>query len=331
MIAKARNLRVASAIAALCLAVVSADPALAQYPARPISLIVPFAAGGATDLSARNLSQHVAKLIGQPVVVVNRPGAAGVIGSEAVRKAEPDGYTLLLARVSAQAVGPAIEPTMTPYKWNDFTFISLLELNPTACVARANAPYKSLKELVAYMKSHPGKLNYSSSGRGSMPFMMAQLLFSLAELPPDIAVEVPYKSDNETVMAMLGGQVDFHCAGASALMPQVKDGKLRVLAVAMPQRWDQLPDVPTTREEGFAGLEKIVGWSALYGPPGLPTAVMSRWTEVMTELASDSGWIAGNQLFDGIPSVRSPSETERFALEQFTLYETLAKQIGIRK
>ena len=164
-----------------------------------------------------------------------------------------------------------------------------------------------------------------------MPYMMVQLLFSLAGLPSDIVGEVPYKSDAETVLGILGGQVDFHCAGASALMPEVKAAKLRVLAIATPERWDELPDAPTAREGGFAGLEKIVGWSALHGPPGLPAPIVSKWTEVMTKLASDSGWIAGKCSFDGIPSARSPTETDRFALEQFTLYETLGKQIGTTK
>ena len=322
-------LRRAAVVAASALALLTSHSALAQYPEKPITLIVPFSPGGATDLAGRNLAQHAGQLLGQTVIVLNRPGAAGIIGSEIVRKAAPDGYTLLLARVATHAVGPAIEPTVTPYKWNDFTFLSLLEMNPTMCVASISAPYKSLPELAAHLKQNPGKLNYSSSGQGSMPFMMTQLFLSLAGLPSDIAVNVPYKSDAESIIAMLGGQIDFHCAGASALLPQLKAGKVRGLVVAMPQRWEEVPDVPTAREVGFPDLEKVVGWSALYGPPGLPSAVVSKWAEVMKKLAANSSWIAANHSFGGIPSVRSPTETEHFAREQFELYQGLGKQLGI--
>lgn len=307
-----------------------ATQACALYPEKPISLVVPYSAGGATDLAGRNLAQYAGELIGQQIVVINRPGAAGTTGSQFVRNAPADGYTLLIARVGSQAVSPAIDPTV-PYKWNEFSFLSLLELNPTACVAPAGAPYKSLAELIDHLKKNPGKLNYSSSGQGTLPYMATQLLFSLAGVNPNAAVNVPYKSDADSVVAMLGGLVHFHCASATALIAQVKAQKLRGLAVSMPERMEEFPGVPTAREQGFPDLEKVVGWSALYGPQGLPPAVVTRWADVMKKVASHPGWIAGNRRFGGVPSVLSPADTEKFAREQFELYQALGKSLGIVK
>ncbi len=304
--------------------------AFAQYPDKPITLVVPYSAGGATDLAGRNLAQYAGEVLGQRIVVLNKPGAAGVLGSQFVRTSAPDGYTLLIARVGSQAVSPALDSSV-PYKWNEFSFLSLLELNPTACVSRADAPYKSLPELVDHLKRNPGKLNYSSSGDGTLPYMTTQLLFSLAGLDKNVAVNVPYKSDADSVVAMLGGLVHFHCASVTALIAQVKAGKLRGMAVSMPDRMDEFPGVPTAREQGFADLEKVVGWSALYGPQRLPAAVVEKWTETMKKVAVHPGWVEGNKRFGGIPAVRSPADTEKFAREQFELYEGLTKSLGLRK
>jgi tripartite-type tricarboxylate transporter receptor subunit TctC len=316
-------------VAALGCVLVSSS-AFAQYPDKAITLVVPYSAGGATDLAARNLAQYAGEVLNQRFVVLNKPGAAGVMGSQYVRTSAPDGYTLLLARVGSQAVSPALDSNV-PYRWNQFTFLSLLEITPTACVAPAGAPYKSLPELVSYIRSNPGKLNYSSSGEGTLPYMTTQLLLSLAGLNKDAAVNVPYKSDADSVVAMLGGIVHFHCASATALIPQVKTGKLRGLAVSMPQRMEEFPGVATAREQGFADLEKVVGWSALYGPEGLPAEVVETWAKAMVKVAAHPGWIEGNRKFGGVPAVRSPAETERFAREQYELYEQLGKSLHLRR
>jgi tripartite-type tricarboxylate transporter receptor subunit TctC len=142
---------------------------------------------------------------------------------------------------------------------------------------------------------------------------------------------VPYKSDADSVVAMLGGLVHFHCASATALIAQVKAGKLKGLAVSMPQRMEEFPGVPTAREQGFADLEKVVGWSALYGPQGLPAAVVAKWTQTMQKVAAQPGWIEGNRRFGGVPAVRSPADTEKYAREQFELYQGLVKTLGIGK
>jgi tripartite-type tricarboxylate transporter receptor subunit TctC len=142
--------------------------ASAQYPTKPIAFVIPFAAGGDSDLSGRNLAQHAPKYLGkQPIVAINRVGASGAIGSVAVKNASPDGYTLLIARIASHAILPAMD-TKTPYKWNEFTFLSLLELNPFVCIVKSDSPSKTMQDLVATIRKNPGKLNFSTSGIGTI-------------------------------------------------------------------------------------------------------------------------------------------------------------------
>ena len=165
---------------------------LAKYPTKPITLVAPYGPGGASDLASRTLAAVAPKYIGQPVVVVNRTGAGGVTGSTYVNKSKPDGYTLLLSRIGCQAVAPALNATI-PYKWDQFTFLGLLELNPFVYVVKADSPYKNLGDLLSAIKAEPGKLSYSTSGPLTLLNMGTQKLFSVADLKSDAATMVPYK------------------------------------------------------------------------------------------------------------------------------------------
>lgn len=301
------------------------------YPSRPITLIAAFAAGGESDLSARNLAQHVQKYLNnQPVVVMNRVGASGQIGSMAVRNAPADGYTLLAARIATHAILPAMD-SKTPYKWSDFTLISLLDLNPFVCVVQRDAPWKTMPELLDAMRKDPGKLNFSTSGVGTVQNLGVQYLFSVAGLPKDAAVGIHYKGGGEVTTSLLGGQVQFACNNLNTLLAHIKAGTFRALMVAMPERLKDLPDVPTARELGWPEMEKIVGWTALVGPPGLPKEVQDKWVEVMHKLAADPDWLAGNARLSGMPSVRSSAQTEKFMREQYEMYEKIAISLGVRQ
>jgi len=285
-----------SVVCALAAAIASAA-ACAQtgYPAKPITLIVAFAAGGDSDLSGRNLAQHAPKYLNnQPLVVMNRVGASGQIGSMATRTAPADGYTLLAARIASHAILPAME-SKTPYKWNDFTFISLLELNPYVCVVPRDAPWKSMTELVDTLRRQPGKLNFSTSGIGTVQNLGVQYLFSVAGLPRDAAVGIHYKGGGEVTTSLLGGQVQFACNNLTTIYPHIKAGVFRALMVTTPERLKDLPEVPTSRELGWPEMEKITGWTALIGPPGLPREVTERWVEVMQKLAHDPDWLGVRQ------------------------------------
>ena len=313
-------------------ALLVSSAALAQYPSKPITLVVPYSAGGDSDLAGRNLALVAQKYLnGTPIVVLNRVGASGTIGSKHVRDAAPDGYTLLVARIGSQAITPALDPKGTPYKWNDFTFLSVMELNPYVCVVKPDAPYKSMPELIDYIRKNPGKLNFASAGNGTVQHLGPVYLFSLLGLPTDSAVHVPYKGGGEATQALLGGQVQFICNNLTTMLSLIKAGNIKAIMVTTPERLKDLPDVPTSRELGWTGMEQITGWSALYGPPGMPKDIVERWVEVMQKLARDPDWLAGNAKIGGIPSVRSPGETEKFAREQYELYEKLGAATGLRK
>jgi len=301
------------------------------YPAKPITLIVAFAAGGDSDLSGRNLAHHAQKYLNnQPLVVVNRVGASGQIGSMATRTAPADGYTLLAARIGSHAILPAME-SKTPYKWNDFTMISLLELNPYVCVVPRDAPWKTMGELIDTLRKQPGKLNFSTSGVGTVQNLGVQYLFSVTGLPQDAAVGIHYKGGGEVTTSLLGGQVQFACNNLTTIAPHIKAGVFRALMVTTPERLKDLPEVPTARELGWPEMEKITGWTALIGPPGLPKEVTERWAEVMQKLAHDPDWLAGNVKLAGIPAIRPAAETEQFMREQYELYEKIAISLGVRQ
>jgi tripartite-type tricarboxylate transporter receptor subunit TctC len=292
--------------------------------------VVPFSAGGDADLAGRNLAAAAQQVLRQPVVVQNRVGASGAIGTAAVKEAAPDGYTLLVARVGSNAVLPALQPS-TPYKWNDFTFLGTLELNPFVCVVKADSPYRSLADLERALRANPGKLNYSSSGQGTILHLGTQLLLQSMKLPSDAAVHVAYKGGSDAALAVVSGDVQFGCGNLTSTIGLIKGGKLRALVTTTPQRVPDIADVPTAREAGHPQLEAIVGWSALLGPPNLPREVVQRWAETLKAVAADAQWKAGNDKFGGIPHVLAPAETERFVGEQFRVYQGLARQLGLEQ
>ena len=318
-------------IAASALLFVTALPALAQYPAKPVTIVSPFAAGGDSDLSARNLAQHVAKYMNnQPIVVINRVGASGSIGTGVVRNSAPDGYTLLVARIASHAILPAMD-TKTPYKYNDFTLLSLLETNPYTCVVKGDSPYKSMNELIDDIRKNPGKLNFSTSGIGTVQNLGVQYLMTLVGLTKDHAVGIHYKGGGEVTTSLLGGQVQFACNNLNTLVSHVKAGTFRALMVNTPQRMPDLPNVPTAREVGLPEMERIVGWTALVGPPGMAKEAVDKWVDALGKLAKDPDWLAGNVRIAGIPGIRSQADTATFFNEQYDLYYKLAVQLGIRE
>jgi tripartite-type tricarboxylate transporter receptor subunit TctC len=313
-------------ILALASAATSAQP----YPSKPITFVIPFAAGGDSDLSGRNVAAHASKYLNnQPIVAVNRTGASGAIGTMAVKSAPPDGYTLLVARIATHAILPALESKL-PYKWNEFTMLSLIELNPYICLVKGDSAFRSAADLVAEMRRNPGKLNYSTAGVGTSQNMAAQYFMTLAGLTKDHAVGIHYKGGGEVTAAVLGGQVNFACNNAPTVIPQVKAGALRALFVT-PSRLGELPEVPSAAEAGFPDMTKIVGWTALMGPAGLPKEVVDRWTEVFQRLAKDPEWQQGNARIGGIAAIRPAAESEQFVREQFELYDKLITTLGIRQ
>ncbi len=295
---------------------------------RPITVVAPFSAGGDSDLAARNVAASAANILGRPVIVLNKVGASGAIGSQFVREAKPDGETLLLARVGSQAVLPALKPS-TPYKWNDFTFLGLLELNPYVCAVRADSPYKTLTELVEGIKQNPGKFNYSTAGVGTIHEMGPQMLFEALKLGKDAAVQIPYKGGGEASAALVSGLVNFQCTNLATIQAFHKAGQARILVITTPERYREILEVPTARELGYAFLERITGWSALYGPPGMDKELVAKWGGVLQKVAKDPQWILSTERIGSVPQVLSPERTAEFVKAQFETYDRLGKSLGI--
>ena len=302
--------------------------ACAQYPDKPILVVAAFTAGGDSDLAARNLTATFPKYTGQNGVVLNKVGASGAIGSEYVKKAAPDGYTLLLARVGSQATLPALKPDLA-YKWNDFTFLGLLELNPYVCAVRADSPYKTFGDLVEGIRRNPGKLKYSTAGVGTIHEMGPQMLFDILKLGRDAGIQIPYKGGGDATVALLSGEVDLNCTNIGTALGFIKSGQLRALMTTTPERYREIPTVPTANEVGYPQLERIIGWSALYGPPGMDRKLVTYWSDVLKKVAQDPQWITATERIGSVPRILGPADTAKFVQEQFETYDRLGKAIGL--
>ena len=239
------------------------------YPAKPVTLLVGFAPGGGTDLIARQIGPKLSELLKQPVVIENRAGASGTIAAQAVAKARPDGYTLLLGHVSSNAMVPAITPRIPYAAGKDFTPITLIGSVPQVVVVPASSPAKTLTEFIALAKARHGAVNYASSGPGTQQHFAAEL-FELAT--GTSMTHVPYKGSGAALADLISGMVDVNFDTVPTVLQHIRSGKLRALAVTTPRRIATLPDVPTVAESGVPGYE-IGAWYMLMGPANLPAPV----------------------------------------------------------
>jgi tripartite-type tricarboxylate transporter receptor subunit TctC len=261
------------ALAALALGVGTAAWAQGAYPAKAVTMVVPTATGGTTDLSARMLAQALGPVLGQSVVVDNKGGGNGNIAASIVKRAEADGYTLFM-QYSGYHV---ISPHLTKQKlWDqvDFQPVANVISAPQIIVVRNDLPVKTLPELMAYAKANPGKLNYASSGNGSLQHVTGAMLEQQGRIK---MVHVPYKGTGPALQDLLGGQVDLTFGTAPPFMPHIAAGKLRVLAVTGKERLASLPDVPTTAEAGYPGVN-ATSWFAVFVPTATPKPVVDKLT-----------------------------------------------------
>ncbi len=307
-----------------------ANPAFSQtYPSRPITIVVPFGPGGTGDLAARVLAFSAQKYLNETVVVENKSGVGGVLGSKYVVNASPDGYTLLLARVGPEAIAPALDPSTT-YNWNDFTFLGMLEQDPFVCIVSGKSSIRTIADLVQQLKREPGKLSYASTAVIDATVVFPVKIFSHAGLRPDVALKVPYRNGVDTVTAIISGEVDFACNGFSLYAGGLSSGQLRGLVVSTPERVPQAPDIPTGRELGMSDLEDVTGWSALYGPPGLPKDVVNKWATVLEELRNDPKWQERVRAHLSLPAIMTGPEARSFAEGQVRMYKTMAPTLGMK-
>ena len=263
----------------LCSIVVCLASAQEPFPSRPVRIIVPFAAGGVADALPRIVGEKLAQKWGQAVVVDNKVGASGNIGMAEGARAAPDGYTLVLAPTGNLTVNPTLFPNLPFDTQRDLVPVTLLAQSPNVLVVHPGVPAKTFRELVAYAKANPGKLNFASPGEGSGAHLAGELLDIDAGIR---AVHVPYKGIAPAVTDLLGGNVQMMFAGISTVLPHIRAGKLVALAIASPRRSPQLPDVPTVAESGYPGFD-VTSWYGIVTRAGTPEAVVRKIQHDMAE------------------------------------------------
>ena len=261
------------ALAALATGFLGSATAQSAYPSKTVTMVVPTAAGGTTDLSARMLAQALGPVLGQTVVVDNKGGGNGNIAASIVKRAEADGYTLLMQYSGYHVISPHITK-QKQWDQGDFQPVANVISAPQIIVVRADLPMKTVPELIAYAKANPGKLNYASSGNGSLQHVTGAMLEQQGGIK---MVHVPYKGTGPALQDLLGGQVDLTFGTAPPFMPHIASGKLRVLAVTGKQRLPSLPDVPTTAEAGYPKVD-ATSWFAVFAPAGVSKAVVDKLT-----------------------------------------------------
>lgn len=258
-------------------------PVAAQdFPSKPIRLIVPFPAGGPNDIIARVVGQRMSEIVKQPVVIDNRGGQGGVLGTDAVAKAAPDGYTIAISSAGALAISPSMEKA--PYDARkDLQAVTLVAKVPEMLVVATNVPAKDMNELIALAKAQPGKLNFASSGPGSLPHLAGELLKLTANI--DI-VHVPYRGAAPALNDLLGQQVQMAFLDLPVLLPQIKAGSLRGIAMGSPQRAPTAMEVPTTAEAGMPNL-RVENWYGMVAPAATPPAIVAALNRIATEAMAD--------------------------------------------
>lgn len=297
---KRRYLVTATTVAIACFSSASLW-AQAKFPDRPITIVVPSAPGGTTDFSARLIAEPLSRALGQPVVIDNKAGASGNIGNQFVARAKPDGYTLLLAYSGYQVGNPHLfkKAGWDPIK--DFVSVAMLAKAPQVLVAKASIPANTLSELIAYAKANPGKLNYASSGNGSIQHIAGELF---KQLTGTQITHVPYKGASPAVQDLLGGQVDLFFTTPASVVSQIKADKLKGLAVTSQSRLSSLPQVPTTLESDLKNFN-LDSWFAVYAPAGTPSEVVQLLNREINKILA-------------IPEIRKKAEDSGTSVETMT-------------
>jgi tripartite-type tricarboxylate transporter receptor subunit TctC len=296
------------------------DPSL--YPIRPIRLIVGFAAGGGNDIIARVFGQKLSESLGQPVIVENKPGGGAIVATEYVAKSAPDGYTLLMS-ASGISINPAVYAKLPYDAVKDFVAVSELASFPLIMIVNASSPIKSVADLVGYAKANPDKANYASS---SASFQLVTELFKQKTGAP--MQVIPYKSANESVLSVVSGQVTATIADAGPVLPQVKSGTVRALAIAAPKRMEDLPDVPTLKEAG-ADVDAVL-WSGIFMPKATPPAITRKLEAEFMRIAKMPDVIARLKPL-GIDTVGNSSEEfSKILAADIARWGEVAKAANIR-
>lgn len=297
-----------------------------NYPTKPIRLIVPFPPGGTTDVVARLMAQKITDAWGQQVVVDNRPGAGGTIGTELAAKSPPDGYTLLMGSITTHAVNPALYSKLNFDPVKDFAPVGLIVSSPQLLAVHPSVPAKSAREFIALARKSPGKLNYASAGAGTSPHLTFELFKSVAGVD---LVHVPYRGTGPAITELVGGQVQAMITGVVALMPHVKSGRLRGLAVTSAKRVSALPQLPTLQEEGLAGFN-VSSWFGFFAPARTSPKIVDRLNGEIARILADPE-VAKRLTDQGAdPAPMKPGEFAAYVKSEMERWGKVVRETGAR-
>lgn len=305
-----------------------ASTAQAEYPERPIKMVIPYGAGGATDISARTIAAPLGDAVGKPLIMANVTGAGGATGSVTIRNAKPDGYSMLFARVGSHSVNPAMKESL-PYTLEEFRFVTVYEINPVACAVAMSSDIKSMDDLIA--KANAGGVSYSSSGVGSLLHIAAVMVldeFGVAD-PLKQVTHIPQKGGGAAATAVLNGTVTFLCTNSSALASYVANEQLRPLMVTTPEPVKGF-DAPTAADLGKPALQQLVGWTGIAGPAGLPDEVATKWGEWMKIATDDQKFRDSMEARGSVIQLMTPEDANTFIQAQYTIFRALVDKLGMR-
>lgn len=304
--------------------VLAQSQANTEFPQRTVKLVVPFPAGGATDVMARLVAQKLTELWTQPVVIENRAGATGAVGSVFVAKAAPDGYTILMGTGTTHAVSPATNPNI-PYSLRDFAPISLVASFPNLLVVHPSLPVKTVPELISYLKQNPNRVNFSSTGNGGSVHLAAELFKQATKTD---MVHIPYKGSAEALNDLMSGQVQLTFDNFSTVWPLVQTGKLRALGVASLERSPSAPDVPAIAET-LPGFEANT-WVGLFAPAGTPSAVVQKISNDVQAVLKDAAVSKKFVSMGAIPNGNQPDIFTAFVLKDTQRWKNVVTSAGIK-
>lgn len=305
--------------------VVATGASAQSWPTKPIHWISPWAPGGGNDVLSRSIAGEISKTLGQPVVVENRPGASGVIGTDLVAKAPPDGYMLTLGAPATHATAPSMYPNLPYDPARDFTPITLVGTVASVLVVHPSVPANTLAELIAYLKANPGKVNYSSVGNGSMQHLSAELFKQHAGV--DI-VHVPYKGTSPALVDLTAGRIQLAFETMPAVLPLVRSGQLKAIAVTTPKRSGLMPEIPTLDEAGLKGFDATI-WYGVFGPAGMPREVTGKLNQAIVSALRTPELAKRLTDLGADVSAGTPAELGDFLREQIAKWTTFIKQKGI--
>ena len=297
----------------------SAQTAATPWPEKPVTVVVPFPAGGSTDMVARAMAQHMGDKLGQNFVVDNRPGATGTLGAGAVKRSAPDGYTLLVSSLGAFVVAPHLLKSVPYDALKDFDYITVPVQAPNVLVAAPNQKARTVQEVIAQLKANPGKVSFASSGNGSSDHLSAEVFWQQSGTE---GLHIPYKGGAPAINDLLGGQVEFSFQNVNAVLQHIRAGKLHALAVTGDKRSPVLPDVPTLAEAGVAGAE-VYSWQGMAAPKGLPAAVKKKLSDAVIAAMNDPA-VKKRMLDQGLEIVAStPEAFTAYQAREFARWKTV--------